>query len=177
MGTDSHEGISCLIRTIYNGRRKVFKKFKTDTEKLNTVCISLEVTETIRTSKITRRTWSWQKTSFSWQYQFVYSVTLTYFPSGALYWMDQLFIINTNFVKEGRFLSNEHFLIITGIKIVIWTQWCPKKCILVRVSVGMLYILYVGWKKNLNLVEPSVLGTRTWNLYFVNPTCSHYLQY
>ena len=35
--TDSNEEISCLKRTIYNGRRKVCVNFQTDTEKLNFV--------------------------------------------------------------------------------------------------------------------------------------------
>ena len=45
--TDSEEKISCLKWTIYNGRRKVFVNFKTDTDKLsifvyryrNTLCL------------------------------------------------------------------------------------------------------------------------------------------
>ena len=35
--TDSKEEISCLKRTIYNGRRKVCVSFQTDTDKLNIV--------------------------------------------------------------------------------------------------------------------------------------------
>ena len=35
--TDSKEEISCLIWTIYNGRRKVCVNFQTDTDKLNIV--------------------------------------------------------------------------------------------------------------------------------------------
>ena len=35
--TDSKEEISCLKRTIYNGRRKVCVNFQTDTDKLNIV--------------------------------------------------------------------------------------------------------------------------------------------
>ena len=33
--TDSHEEISCLKWTIYNGRRKVCVNFQTDTDKMN----------------------------------------------------------------------------------------------------------------------------------------------
>ena len=35
--TDSKEEISCLKRTIYNGRRKLCVKFQTDTDNLNIV--------------------------------------------------------------------------------------------------------------------------------------------
>ena len=35
--TDSKEGISCLKWTMYNGRRKVYVNFQTDTDKLNIV--------------------------------------------------------------------------------------------------------------------------------------------
>ena len=46
---ESKEEISCLKRTIYNGRRKVCVNFQTDTDKLN---ISCTVTQVIHTSKI-----------------------------------------------------------------------------------------------------------------------------
>ena len=44
---------------------------------------------------------------------------MTYSTSGALYWMKQLFIIESKSVKNGCSLSNEHFSIVTGIEIVI----------------------------------------------------------
>ena len=43
-----------------------------------------------------------------------------------------------------------------------------------HVSVGILEFLYVRWTKNLNLVEPLVMGSRTWSSYFV---ISKYLDY
>ena len=41
---------------------------------------------------------------------------MTSFTSGALYWIKQLFISKTIFVKNGCSLSNEHFPIVPGIK-------------------------------------------------------------
>ena len=49
-----------------------------------------------------------------------------------------------------------------------------KKSFLKHVSVGIRDFLYVRWTKNLNLVEPLVMGTRTWSFYFV---ISEYLNY
>ena len=40
---------------------------------------------------------------------------MTFFTSGALYWMKQLFVNEETFVKNGCSLSNEHFPIELGI--------------------------------------------------------------
>ena len=47
--TDSKEELSCLKWTMYNGRRKVYVNFQTDTDKLNIVVYR---SERIYTSKI-----------------------------------------------------------------------------------------------------------------------------
>ena len=44
-------------------------------------------------------------------------------------------------------------------------------------SVGILDFLYVRWTKNLNLVEPLVMGTRTWSFHFVISKNLDYTQY
>ena len=47
----------------------------------------------------------------------------------------------------------------------------------VHVSVGTLDFLYVSWTKNLYLVEPLVIETRTWNSHFVIWKYLDYMQY
>ena len=47
----------------------------------------------------------------------------------------------------------------------------------VHVSVGILDFLYVRWTKNLKLVEPLVMGTRTWSSHFVISKSLDYTQY
>ena len=42
-------------------------------------------------------------------------------------------MIKTNFVKERRFLSNEHFPIVPGIENVIWAPLCSQKPIVLDV--------------------------------------------
>ena len=46
-----------------------------------------------------------------------------------------------------------------------------------QAPVGILDFLYVRWTKNINLVEPLVMGTRTWNYFFVNSKYLDYTQY
>ena len=70
----------------------------------------------------------WQNTRRSWQNEFIYWKTLTYFTRGVLYWMKQLFTTKTNFVKIGCSLSNEHFLIVPAKKSVTWTQKFLSAC-------------------------------------------------
>ena len=47
---------------------------------------------------------------------------LTFFSSGALYGIKQLFLIKTSLVRIGCSLSNERFPTVSGFKIVIWTN-------------------------------------------------------
>ena len=46
-----------------------------------------------------------------------------------------------------------------------------------HVSVGIPDFLYVRWTKTLILVEPMVMGTRTWSFYFVISKYLDYTQY
>ena len=43
--------------------------------------------------------------------------------------------------------------------------------------VGILDVLYVGWAKKINLVEPLVLLTRTWSCHIVISKYSDHMQY
>ena len=53
--SDSKEEISCLKRTLQNGKRKVCVNFQTETDTLNVSCT---VTETNYTSKIVKLIWN-----------------------------------------------------------------------------------------------------------------------
>ena len=115
----SEKEISSLKWTIHKGRRKICVNFRTWQA---TSVLSCALTETILTSEVLNINWSWQNTSNSWQKEFIYWVTLTYFSSGALYWTKQLFISETNSIRKGQSLSHEHVRTASGINIVIWTQ-------------------------------------------------------
>ena len=52
-----------------------------------------------------------------------------------------------------------------------------QKLLKVRVSAGIVHFHYVRRTRNLNLVEPLVIGTRNWSSYFVISKYSHYMQY
>ena len=65
--------------------------------------------------------------------EYIYWVTLTYFLSGAMYWMKQLFIIKVNFIKNGCYLSSENFPKLPRSKIYIFSQLYSKKSIPKRV--------------------------------------------
>ena len=49
--------------------------------------------------------------------EFMFWATLTYFSSGALHWMKQLFIIETNFVKNGYSFRMSIFRLYSGLKL------------------------------------------------------------
>ena len=155
------------------------KKYEQSSRLIQTTSIlSCTVTKPNCTSKIMKLFWSWQNTSHVWQNEFIYSVTLTYFLSGALYWRIQLSISKTKSVTNGCSLSIVHFFIVSGIKIVFWTQNCSQKpisrCIFLLV---ILDFLQERWTNNINLVEPLVMVTRTWSSYLVILKYSDYMQY
>ena len=58
--------------------------------------LSSTVTETVYTSKTMNLIWKWHNTSRFWQNNFISWPTLTNSTIGALYWLKQLFIFNTN---------------------------------------------------------------------------------
>ena len=116
---DSKKEISCLKWTIYNGRRKVCVNFQTDTDELNIVVYRYRNNLYLKDIELDLKLSEYQSLL---ENEFISWATLTYSTSGALYWMKQLFIIETNSVNIGCSLSNEHFPIVPGIEIVIWTQ-------------------------------------------------------
>ena len=79
--------------------------------------------------------------------------------------MKQLCIIKTNSVMNGCLFPHEHFPIVLGMSFE--HNILRKTYSEVHVSEGILDFLYLRLTKNLNLLEPSVMGTRTWSFYFV----------
>ena len=78
--------------------------------------VSCTVNDRIYTSKMMKLIWNWQNTSHFWQKKSISWATLTYSTSGALYWMNQLFIIKSNSVKYGCFFPDEKFRLYPGLK-------------------------------------------------------------
>ena len=59
-----------------------------------------------------------------------------------------------------------NFQLYPGLTLSIEHNSAHKNLFLVHLFVGMQGILYVRWTKKLILLEPLVLGIRTWNLLF-----------
>ena len=121
--------------------------------------------------------WSSQNNSQFWQNEFVSWITLTYSTSGALYWMKQLLIIETNSVMIGWFSLMSIFRLHPALKKSFDYNIVGKNRFQRTCFFGILDLLYVRWNKNLNLVEPLVMGTRTWSFYFVISTFLDYTQH
>ena len=68
------------------------------------------------------------------------------------------------------------FQLYPGLKMPFERNSVRKNLLLSAVSVGILDFLYVRWTKNLNLVEPLVMETRTWTLFFATPKYLDYMQ-
>ena len=79
--------------------------------------------------------------------------------------MDVLFLMSISRLYRGLKLSFEHSK--CRKKLFFWWQ----------VSVGILDFLHVSKTKNINLVEPLVMVTRTWSSYFVFLKYLVYMQY
>ena len=97
--------------------------------------------------------------------EYIFWTKLKYFPSGALYCMKHLFIIETTLVKNGCLFSNDHFLIIFGSKIVIWTNYCGKKPFISACPSWEDNVLLLRSTNTLDILEPLVMRTRTWTLH------------
>ena len=69
------------------------------------------------------------------------------------------------------------FRLYPGFKLSFEHNSVRKNLFLSACSVRIQDFLYVRWTKNLNLVEPLVMGTRTWNYYFVISKYLDYTQY
>ena len=85
--------------------------------------------KTIHFSTILKWIHSWLNTKSFLLSAFTSWATLTFSTSGALYWIKKLFLIKTNPVRKGCFLSKERFPIVPGIESVILTQWCSQQLI------------------------------------------------
>ena len=112
--TDSKEEIFCLKWTINNGRNKVCVNFQTDRDKLNIVVYRYRNNLYLKDNELDLKLSEYQ----SLLAKRVSRARLTYSTSGAMYWTKQLFIIESNSVKNGCPHSNEHFSIVPGIAIV-----------------------------------------------------------
>ena len=113
--TDSRE-ISCLKWTIYNGRRKVCVNFQTHTDKLNTAVYRYRNKWYLKDNEIYLKMTKHQSLP---QNGFISWATLTYSTSDSFYWMKQLSIIKTNYVKNGCSFPHEHVPIVHGIENVL----------------------------------------------------------
>ena len=80
--------------------------------------------------------------------------------------MKQLFAIKTRSVRNGCSFSNEHFPIVSAIRIVNWLQKCSQNPFFICWFL-LGYFRYVRWSKNLILVEPLVVATHTWSSSFI----------
>ena len=115
--TDSKEEISCLKRTLYNGRRKAYVNIQTDTDKLKIVVYRYRNNLYPKDNEVILKLSEYE--SLLAKRVYLLRATLIYSTSGALYWMKQLFIIKTISVKNVCSLSTEHFSIVPGIEIFI----------------------------------------------------------
>ena len=114
--SNSKEEASCLKWPVYNGRRKVCVKFQTDTDQLNIIVYRYRNKLCLKDNKGSLKMTEYQSLLAKRVYLLSY---IEYSTSGALYWMEQLFMIKTNSVKNGSSLSGEHYPIVPGIETVI----------------------------------------------------------
>ena len=116
--TDSKEELSRFNWTIYDCTKKVLN-FKTETDKLIFVgyCYwnSLYSKDNEVDLQLTKNQAFVTKRVYLLNYMDI-------FHKWCIVLIKQLFINKTNFVRNGFFVSNEHFLIVPGIKNVIWAQ-------------------------------------------------------
>ena len=98
--------------TIKNSKRKVCVNYQTDWYQLIIIVYRYRKTYIW---KIRKRSWKRQKTKSFVLNKCIFWDTLTSFSGGALYWKKQLFIIKTNFVRNGCSLPYELFPNATGI--------------------------------------------------------------
>ena len=89
--------------TIYNGRKKVCFNFQTVTEKVNIVVYRYRDNTYLKDTELERKLTEYKKLLAKRVNLLSY---IDFFTSGALYWMKQLFMIETNPVKNGCSVSN-----------------------------------------------------------------------
>ena len=96
--TDSKEEVSRLNGTKYNGRKKVCVNFQTDTDKLNIVLYRYQNSLYLKDNEVDLKMIEYQSVLAKRVYLLSY---IDIFYKRSLYWIKQLFIINTNSVKKG----------------------------------------------------------------------------
>ena len=116
--TDAEVDISCLdwYYTTLEEWEKISRLIENSVTLWSSVTwtkCTLKVIESVSDCPNTRN--STQNGQYSW-------VKLSSFLSGELYWMKQLFILQTNFMKSGCSGTSDQFQIPLGIELVIWTQ-------------------------------------------------------
>ena len=117
--TDSKKELSCLKRTICNGRRKVCVNFHSDTDKLNVFVYRYRNKLYIKGNE----SWSGiDRIPITSGKKSLY-LELHWHILQAVHYkrMKQLVIIKTNSVKNGCSFPLEHFTIVPENKNVIWT--------------------------------------------------------
>ena len=100
---DSKGEISCLYWTIYNGRRKVGINFQTNADKVNIVVYHYRNNTYLNDTEMDLKLTEYKKHLAKGVYLLSYIDIST---SVALYWMKQLFLIETNPIKNACSLSN-----------------------------------------------------------------------
>ena len=90
--------------------------------------------------------------------------------------MKPLFKIEPKSVENGCCLSNEHFPIVFGTKIVIWTRLCWQNFSKVHVAAQMVNFPYQRWTQKFRNCGTFGCGTRTWRLYFITQIYLDYMR-
>ena len=121
---DSRDATSYLKWITCNSRRKVCVNYQTESDKLNILVYRYR-------NNIYRKDSETQLKMTEYRKLLCNRVNclrhIDQFLCVALNWMKQLFIIETNIVKNGCSLSIDNFSVLLGSKFVISTQWCSQK--------------------------------------------------
>ena len=108
--------------------------------------LSCTITQTVCTPKIKIVIWRWQNTSHSWQNEFIYWVTLTFFKR-CFVLDEQLFLSKRNSVRNGCLFLCAFFDCIWDLKRHLNTILLANTYFEVHVSVGIQNFLCVRWAK------------------------------
>ena len=111
---DSKDEISGLKRTIYISRRKLCINFQTERDKGNIVVYRCRNNTYLKDTEMELKLTEYEKLLAKFVYLLGY---IDIFLSAALYWMKQLFIIDSNSVANGPSPSCKHFPILLESKI------------------------------------------------------------
>ena len=167
---DWNDECSCLIWTIHNGRRKVCLYDRRDRDRFNIVVYRNQSNIYWKNSEVElkKRT---MKNYFP--NESIFWATLTYFSSGAMYWMKQLYIFKTTSSGNDVFFLMIIFRLCPGSNCLLNTIVLVAKFFSqMHVSVGMLDFLYVSLK----ILYLVAMVTSTSNTFFVISKFSDYMQ-